>query len=136
MVLKQRLQHSLLGFRFDLLLVNHLVDHLLRDAGKCLLFTVENSHTCVHGASELDEALEGEVGDAGGRPHPGLRVEALLAPRPSARLLPVGLLLLVLHWLLQLHALLKARRDTQTPADEDPFLLVCVFHCKVSLYVS
>lgn len=81
-----------------------------------LYVCIDLALTCVHGASELDEALEGEVGDAG---HPGLRVEALLAPRASARLLPVGLLLLVLHWLLQLHALLKARRETQTPADED-----------------
>lgn len=56
-----------------------------------------SSLTCVHGASELDEALEGEVGDMRGRPRPGLWVEALLVACPSARVLPVGLLLMVLH---------------------------------------
>lgn len=66
--------------------------------------------TCIHGAAQLDEALEGEVGDVRGPPHPGLGVEALLVAPPSARLLPVGLLLLVLHQLPQLHVPLKAQR--------------------------
>lgn len=55
------------------------------------------SLTCVHGATEPNEALEGEVGDVQGSPHPSLGVEAFLVARPSARLLPVGLLLLVVH---------------------------------------
>lgn len=53
--------------------------------------------TRVHDAAELYEALEGEVGDLCGRPHPHLRVEALLVARPSPPVLPVGLWLLVLH---------------------------------------
>lgn len=44
-VLKQRFQHSFPVSRSDLLLVNHLVDHLLGDAGQGPLLTVENCHT-------------------------------------------------------------------------------------------
>lgn len=64
-----------------------------------LLFCQFASLTCVHGASQLDEALEGEVGDVRGRPHARLGVETFLVAPPSACLLPVRLLLLVLHWL-------------------------------------
>lgn len=53
--------------------------------------------TCAHGASELDEAFEGEVGDLRRRPNPSLWVKALFVVHPSAHLLPVGRLLLVLH---------------------------------------
>ncbi len=44
-VLKQRFQHSFPVSRSDLLLVNHLVDHLLSDAGQGPLLTVKNCHT-------------------------------------------------------------------------------------------
>lgn len=57
------------------------------------------SLTRVHGASQLDKALEGEVGDVRGRPRARLGVETFLVAPPSACLLPVGLLLLVIHWL-------------------------------------
>lgn len=44
-VLKQRFQHAFPVSSSDLLLVDHLVDHLLSDAGQGLLFTVEYRHT-------------------------------------------------------------------------------------------
>lgn len=53
--------------------------------------------TRVHDASKLYEALEGEVRDLCGRPHPHLGVKALLVARPSPPVLPAGLWLLVLH---------------------------------------
>lgn len=45
-VLKQRIQHSFPVCRSDLLLVDHLADNLLCDAGQSPLFTVKNGHTC------------------------------------------------------------------------------------------
>lgn len=44
-VLEQRLQDSVLVFRPDLFLADHLRDHLLSDAREALLFAVENRHT-------------------------------------------------------------------------------------------
>lgn len=43
--MKQRFQHFFPVSRSDLLFVNHLVDHLLGDAGQGPLFAVENRHT-------------------------------------------------------------------------------------------
>lgn len=45
MVLEQSLQDSVPVCRPDLLLVDHLRDHLLSNAFEGLLFTVENRHT-------------------------------------------------------------------------------------------
>lgn len=53
--------------------------------------------TSIHGSSEMHQALEGEIGDMGWPPVPGLHVEVLLVAHPSAHLLPVALLVLVLH---------------------------------------
>lgn len=64
-------------------------------SSKCSSFHRCPSLTCIHAAPQLDEALEGEVGDVWGPPCPGLRVKALL--------------LLVLHHLLQPRARLKAQ---------------------------
>lgn len=61
-----------------------------------------SSLTWAHGASELDKAPEGEARDESGRPHLRLRVKALLITHPSALLLPVALLLLILHLFLHL----------------------------------
>lgn len=54
--------------------------------------------TCAHGPADLDQALEGEVGDVGWTPLSCDRVEVLLVAHPSGRLLPgVTLELIQLH---------------------------------------
>ena len=44
-VLEQRFKHSFSISWPDLLLVNHLANHLLSDGGQSLLLTVKNGHT-------------------------------------------------------------------------------------------
>lgn len=97
----------------DLILVQQLVGHLVSHRGQtagvqveddCTCKAVEllspctssNVHqhpvaaevTCAHGPAELQQTLEGEIGDVRRSPLPCVRVHVLLVAQPASRLLP------------------------------------------------